>query len=1176
MRQEFRAGAPEYGLAPLLYWNDDLSEREIYTQLQMLKGKHIHEFMIFPMAGLTIPYLSEEYFDKFRFTVKIAGKMGMKVWIYDDFAWPSGLAGGIINEQFPEFLMKVCRFFHYNIQTEQSRNVKIELPKGTPITVTARKAYGSREICLMDCLDQNHLNWQAPSGAWQIDLAMIDKTYSNLDTVTVAPWARELPGYLDVLNKEAVGKFIELVYEAHYQAIPDSFGKSIRGFFTDEPGFWYDSRLPGKTDVIETSAGGSKITRGLYPITSKKNNDPELYGFSCAIPWTDKLPQQFNRKYGYDLLPELVKLADAGEGNRALCYDYFSLVSDMFAQNYCSQIGEWCGKHKVAYSGHYGENLHQGDHYKQIKPQQVPGMDLLGNPECVIRLFPLPRKVSAAAKIHGRDRVLCETYGCSPWTNELSDRIREAELLAVLGADLQAPIDFNYSIRGFRKYVSNPPGFYQSSNWKYQEYFSYRIARLCRMVSSGKSAVNTAILHPTEESLSQTLVDEFCNFQISPNIWSMFNLLRENQIEADVVADTALPDLKCRNGLLLGKKVSYQHLCLPLYKMISKETLTTLDKFVKEGGTIALFGTIPLTAPNGETISGAWQKMLSSKRINHKISFFKDIKYGKGRIIIVPDSTEEITLSSNPQNGEKLNIFKNDSSLLCLSVAGFPHTIDLNFRSELKLKSFSFRVEKPKSHLRYIYEVQTSNNGKNWEKCASAVKKGREHYLDLKGRKAKHLRIKFLEGGNRILGIEHVQVTYLDVQDHELVWLPPKLQYRNLGTILPEAQEEIKFYEVDKLANCMVLNFRREKESLICSAINILSEEKSVTIKIPPNCFLEYWDLDTGKTALLGNADEIVPIHFAPWETKVLVLQKGKSKKNKIDLAGIKGKTTKLAGLWDFNTERANAFPLAADKIEMFNSANRKWLLSHKGRIPVPIRKVEKVKFRSTFIIKKTPENEKLLLERGLYSDFEINGRKVKASPRSTNYYDRSNRILNIGKYLKSGKNVISGRFSPPLYERFSQGAMYQAHNVQPSVDLIILGNFSVVKNKIVTSIRKVDHKKTWQEQGFPYYSGTAIYSTEFSIPEYKGKHYLKIDCHGEVVEVKINGKNAGVRARSPFNFDLTGYLKQGYNSLEIKLTNSLASLFSSFLVSECFNNLIKNVGNGLKSIEIISPKGNP
>jgi hypothetical protein len=148
----------------------------------------IREFLIHPSHGLEIEYLSDEYFDRYRLGLELGKQYGMKVWVYDEFAWPSGVAGGNLLREHPEFSGWCLKF-----NKDEKGNI------------TARPQK-------LDCV---------------------------LDNAVGAPWIKRFSGYLDMLSPEAVRGFIEMTYERVFQECKKYFGEVITGFFTDEPALMF-------------------------------------------------------------------------------------------------------------------------------------------------------------------------------------------------------------------------------------------------------------------------------------------------------------------------------------------------------------------------------------------------------------------------------------------------------------------------------------------------------------------------------------------------------------------------------------------------------------------------------------------------------------------------------------------------------------------------------------------------------------------------------------------------------------------------------------------------------------------------------------------------------------------------------------------------------------------------
>lgn len=166
------------------FWNSGMDCARMAEVIDKMAENDIREFLIHPVHGLEVEYLSDEYFERCRYALGLARERGLKVWIYDEYGWPSGAAGGLLLRDHPEH-------------------------KGW---------------CLSFSRDE--------SGKVVAEPKQSDRV---LDNTTAAPWARGEAGYLDTLSDEAVRCFIRLTHERYYAECADFFDGTIAGFFTDEP-----------------------------------------------------------------------------------------------------------------------------------------------------------------------------------------------------------------------------------------------------------------------------------------------------------------------------------------------------------------------------------------------------------------------------------------------------------------------------------------------------------------------------------------------------------------------------------------------------------------------------------------------------------------------------------------------------------------------------------------------------------------------------------------------------------------------------------------------------------------------------------------------------------------------------------------------------------------------------
>lgn len=174
-----------YKPKPFLTLNDTIGEESLRRTIRTMAEHGIGGFYAHARSGLTIPYLSEEWFRITDICADECEKNGMQFWVYDEMGWPSGSAGG---------------------------------------QVTAKNAgYAARWLELTESLSQVNGRLIAcydgaekPCGEAEAKYYLCEVTNS---------------GYIDVLNADAVRAFIDCTYEKYRVR----YGSRVVGFFTDEP-----------------------------------------------------------------------------------------------------------------------------------------------------------------------------------------------------------------------------------------------------------------------------------------------------------------------------------------------------------------------------------------------------------------------------------------------------------------------------------------------------------------------------------------------------------------------------------------------------------------------------------------------------------------------------------------------------------------------------------------------------------------------------------------------------------------------------------------------------------------------------------------------------------------------------------------------------------------------------
>lgn len=147
--------------------------------------------------------------------------------------------------------------------------------------------------------------------------------------------------------------------------------------------------------------------------------------------------------------------------------------------------------------------------------------------------------------------------------------------------------------------------------------------------------------------------------------------------------------------------------------------------------------------------------------------------------------------------------------------------------------------------------------------------------------------------------------------------------------------------------------------------------------------------------------------------------------------------------------------------------------------------------------------------------------------------------------------NAVSLRLSLAARESFFVLLTDTAENLPllnkktPIKTEAIEGSWDVYFDKKMGGPGKVIFSKLtdWTQNsdpGIKYYSGTAIYKKEIFLKPKGQKITIDLDNPGFVAKVLVNGKDAGIVWCSPWKLDITPFLKNGKNNLEIHVANSL------------------------------------
>ncbi len=553
-----------YRPVPWWAWTGTLEPEQLERQLREMHGQGLREFFIFPIYGMDVEYMSDTYLERIGQVLEWCKDLGMRAWIYDELNWPSGTAAGRVPRNHPD---AVAAQLHLEKHAEAApEQVRALLEDENVFLVVEAKADGTYAPVEGE-----------PAGPLSV-VAFRRKRDQTADLTTRGClWTTNDPGTLDMLSERAVAAFLQEAYHPIAEAFPDELGKTIKGFFTDEPHF-----PPG------------------------------------AVPWTDGFREAFQDRFGYDIVPHLHKLVFDTPDCHPYRIDFWSLASEMGSDAFTGQIAEWCEARDMMLTGHliYEENSYSvwwhGDGPSHLMKMQVPGCDLLGphtsfeEPRSWYHfgaksLIKTPKNPASAARFTGRDRVMCEAYGVVPWWKSPADEKRVTDWLVGLGVNLINDNSLITDICDFRKRGIAGKHFTQPY-WPDEHLYYEYAGRVCSVSAETVLDTELLLLYPRTTwwahvrggtETSPALRELELAFDTAADVlvrrhWD-FEFLFEQILENATVADGALvTDYGAFRGVVLA---GITHL-RPIHA-------AKLEEFAASGGHVFRVGPAPQAIEGG-------------------------------------------------------------------------------------------------------------------------------------------------------------------------------------------------------------------------------------------------------------------------------------------------------------------------------------------------------------------------------------------------------------------------------------------------------------------------------------------------------------------------------------------------------------------------------------------------
>lgn len=450
--------------APFWFLNGEVDGEVYAAQMDEMARKGVWQAMPHPRYGMDRrEYLTEHYFDAFRRMVENAREKGYRIHLYDEFNWSSGNAGGRITERAGDCALGIAigagrtdGVFCYEGWEEGfqgwGRMEDILIAGYAPWRSETEIEFSRCRLTADYTCEDGRFRMETEPGDW---MAFVIYT---VRTIHPSPLRQGNGGIVDYLNPEVTRRFIGLTHEAYYSRLGEFFGETI-------PSIFYDEASP----------------------------------YACGnFTWTERLPEVFLERKGYDILEKLPLLFfDGGaETVRARC-DYWDVVTELFARGFVGQLADWCHAHGIALTGHTHEDSGlwpvAGNLFRTLRAQQWVGLDSLMG----YKPYSVLKPAVSAAHVSGSHMVVCEALGVlsEGWECTPADMKKAYNQLAVAGVNLLIPHAFFQTVENPK--AECPPSFFTCNPyWDMYGEISARTALQCYVNRETTHVSDIALFYP--------------------------------------------------------------------------------------------------------------------------------------------------------------------------------------------------------------------------------------------------------------------------------------------------------------------------------------------------------------------------------------------------------------------------------------------------------------------------------------------------------------------------------------------------------------------------------------------------------------------------------------------------------------------------------------------------------
>ncbi len=345
-------------------------------------------------------------------------------------------------------------------------------------------------------------------------------------------------------------------------------------------GQWYAEKFFGQFERRFPGEGG----QGLNFFFS----DELGFGVSGRI-WSEQFADEFKKRKGYDITPELPALfQDIGPRTPKIRLDYSDMMVALCEEGFFKPVFDWHQQRGMTLGcdhGGRGQNVVEfGDYFRTQRWNQGPGADQPGLGKNLIKT-----KVAASiAHLYQRPRVWLEGYYGSGWGTTSAGVVDATFADFVMGYNLLSFHGMYYATHGGWWEWAPPDNTFRMPYWQHLRGFATCVQRLSYLFTQGHHRCDVAILYPVAPMEAGLDGKEAVQ-----TAFRTATQLYEQAIDFDFMDFESLDRAQIVGQELHVSGEIYRVLVLPAMKAIRHSTLTKAVEFRRAGGIVLAIGTLP-------------------------------------------------------------------------------------------------------------------------------------------------------------------------------------------------------------------------------------------------------------------------------------------------------------------------------------------------------------------------------------------------------------------------------------------------------------------------------------------------------------------------------------------------------------------------------------------------------